>query len=375
MRRVTTRGARRRGSSQEIVVRHDAGSRSSKRTVAAADIALLGQGCGETLPSLCRIHANYRLETNGERLYRLCLALVERKIADEKLWQRTGQVAVVFAQSALQKLIEEFTGGALKDKIDYCFEVRDDLGTGYWRGGTLGEGKLMAMFELQGCGYLKIGAALNALEEQERFLGAAFYFLLRRSLYRWIRIYDHTDAEAYNEQLHEWMEQEEPESREAYEFPAVDEAIPGPVRTAKDWTYPSARRLLKRHLHGPHSVWIQRLLTLHRLSRLKGQVMRFEGEYDDPPVPSLLLVFRENDAIQACFDHESERYNETTNEPSCAVSFQPEVREEFDAALRTMAIFLGVNMELAGLIALLNDMEETHASQREHRTEPSFRAA
>ena len=233
----------------------------------------------------------------------------------------------------------------------------------------------MAAFELQACGYLKIGAALDALEEQERFLGAAFYFLLRRSLYRWIRIYDHTDAECYNEQLHEWMEQDEPESRDAYEFPAVDEAIPEPVRTAKDWTYPSARRLLRRHLQGPHSVWIQKLLTLHRLSRLKGQVMRFEGEYDDPPVPSLLLVFRENDAIQACFDHESERYNETTNEPSCAVCFRPEVGEEFDAALRTMAIFLRVNMELAGLITLLNDMEEKHAGQREHRTEPSLRAA
>jgi len=87
------------------------------------------------------------------------------------------------------------------------------------------------------------------------------------------------------------------------------------------------------------------------------------------------LVFHENDAIEACFDHESERYNETTNEPSCAVCFRPEVREEVDTALRTMAIFLRVNIELAGLIALLNGMEEEHAGQREHRTEPSLRAA
>ena len=103
--------------------------------------------------------------------------------------------------------------------------------------------------------------------------------------------------------------------------------------------------------------------------------MRFEGEYDDPPVPSLLLVVHENDASQACFDHESERYNETTNEPSCAVCFRPEIESEFDAALRTMAIFLRVNMELAGLITLLNDTEDRHAGQREHRTEPSLRAA
>jgi hypothetical protein len=257
MRRVAKAGAHRRGSGQEIVVRYNAGSRSSERTAAATDLALLGQGCGETLPSLHRIPTSYRLETNGERLYRLCLALVERNLADEKLWQQTGKVAVVFARTAVQRLTEEFAGGTLETKVDYCFEIRDDLGTGYWRGGSLGEGKLMAAFELQACGYLKIGTALEALEEHERFLGAAFYYLLRSSLYRWILIYDHTDAECYNEQLHEWMEQDEPESRDAYEFPEVEEAIPEPVRTAKDWTYRSARRLLRRHLQGPHSVWIQ----------------------------------------------------------------------------------------------------------------------
>jgi len=119
MRRVTKSGARRRGSGQEIVVRHDAGSRSPKRTAAATDIALLGQGCGETLPILRRIPTSYRLETNGDRLYRLCLALVERNLADETLWEKTGKVAVVFARSAIQKLIEEFSGGALTDRVEY----------------------------------------------------------------------------------------------------------------------------------------------------------------------------------------------------------------------------------------------------------------
>jgi hypothetical protein len=145
----------------------------ANRTATPTDIALLGQGCGETLGSLSRIPTIYRLDTNGERLYRLCLALVERTLADAKLWQQTGEVAVVFARSAIQKLIEEFTGGALTDKIDYCFEVWDDLRTGYWQGGALGEGKLMAAFDLQARGYLKIGSALDALEKQEQFLGAS----------------------------------------------------------------------------------------------------------------------------------------------------------------------------------------------------------
>ena len=74
---------------------------------------MLGVGCGESLPSLNRIPTSYRLETNGERLYRLCLALVERNLADAKLWEKSGKVAVVFARSTIQKLIEEFAGGTL----------------------------------------------------------------------------------------------------------------------------------------------------------------------------------------------------------------------------------------------------------------------
>jgi hypothetical protein len=61
---------------------------------------------------------------------------------------------------------------------------------------------------------------------------------------------------------------------------------------------------------------------------------------------------------------------------AAADSFRPEIEGEFDAAIRTMAIFLRVNMELAGLITLLEqEREEKHAGQREHRTEPSLRAA
>ena len=52
-------------------------------------MTMLGQGCGETLPSLRRIPTSYRLETNGERLYRLCLALVERNLADETALARS----------------------------------------------------------------------------------------------------------------------------------------------------------------------------------------------------------------------------------------------------------------------------------------------
>lgn len=375
MRSITKPGEHGRRSGPAIVHRDRQRSQRSKRSVATPDLSPLGEGCGEALPSLRGIRQNYRVETNGERLYRLCLALAERGLADKRLWQQAGKSAPVFVRMAIEQIIADSGGECLDNQIEYCCEIRDDLGMGYWPDRELGNGRLMAAFELSACGYLKIGAAIDALEGDERYLGGAFYVLLCRSLYRWLRIYDHTDAEFYNEQLQEWMEQDDPENREAYEFPPVDAAIPDPVKTVNTWKTPEVRMLLRRHLCGPRSAWISNLLKLHRLSRLKRDVMRFDGEFDDPPVPSLLIVFRENDAIQACFDHESERYNETTNEPSCAVCFRPDLREEFDRALRTMSIFFRINAELANLIQLVNEREEKDAGHCEHRTEPSLLAA
>ncbi len=58
-----------------------------------------------------------------------------------------------------------------------------------------------------------------------------------RSAHRWIRLYDHRDAEWHLEEMHEWADQEDPEDRESYEFPPVAEAIPEPV----SWPDPGKR--------------------------------------------------------------------------------------------------------------------------------------
>jgi hypothetical protein len=228
------------------------------------------------------------------------------------------------------------------------------------------------MFEIQRAAYLMIGRAIHALEEQERFLGAAFYLLLTGSLNRRMRIYCHSEAEFYKEQLEEWQADDDPENRDTYEIPAVEEAIPEPVQTlekVEGWGHPAMRRLLRRHLHGPHGVWIEKLLTIHRLSEMKGSFVWLDDAFDSPPMPSVLIVFRMHDAIEACYDHEEDRYNEVECEPTCTVTFRPDDKEEFDQALRAMTIFLKMTQEVAELIGLLNKWEEEHAGKHPHRTE------
>ena len=375
MRRIhKTLPCRRRGGTK-VHVEFGAHAQSSNRATPASGLMLLGTGSGGTLPALGSVPSTYQIETNGELLYRLCVELVERKLVDEQLWLASGKIPIVFARNAIDKMIERLCGDIFKDNLEYACEVRDHLGDGYHRGESVGTGKLVAQFDLQTAGFLVIGAAMQALDNEDPCLGAAFYLVLGRALRRWMPIYDHFAAKWYNERLHEMMEEDDPESRENYEFPPVEEATPPSVKIVDQWDTRSARRLMRQHLKGPRGAWIEKLFSIVRLSRLRSDAVRLEQEYDDVPVPSVLIVFRENDAIHACWDYEGEHYNEASNEPACTVAFRPDHPEEFDAALRTMHIFLTLNIELAGLVNLLNDWEKEHAREPRDRAEPALRAA
>ena len=317
---------------------------------------LLGRGPGDTLPELGSLPSTYQIGTNSELLYRLCVALVERHLVDENLWHEAGKIPVVFARNAILRMIDQEAGEAFKDNLQYECIVSDTLSSGAYSGAAVDEGKLVAMFDLTTADYLVIGAAIRALDEQEPLLGGAFYLLLTGTLRRHLRLYDHVAASWYNERLLEMMEEDDPENHDSYEFPKVEECIPPSVKAIAGWNDGRLRSLLRRHLNGPHGAWIEKLLLIERLTRLSCKVDRFEGEYDDAPVPSVLIVFRENDAVSACWDAESAHFNEANNEPSFTVCFRPDDRQDFDAALRSAWIFLELNMELASLINLLNQL-------------------
>jgi len=59
-----------------------------------------------------------------------------------------------------------------------------------------------------------------------------------------------------------------------------------------------------------------------------------EGNYDSPPLPSLLVAFKERDAITACFDEEGQYMLEGTSEPAVGVALHPQNSEEVRQALR-----------------------------------------
>jgi hypothetical protein len=301
----------------------------------------------------------YSHEVNGEMLYVLCATLVRMGLGSPELWAECGEDPLTFARRSILNRVGARTVELLERNMEYHLEISDVVGAD---SAGLNTGQLAITIDCSGCGFLKIGPVLRALESEEEGLGAAFYWTLIRSLYRVMRIYDHSDAQAYEENLIEYAQEDGPANRDQYEFPEVEKALPKCIRRSlkhesERWRL-DYRRLLRRHRNGPYREWIGHVETIAKLARVRARPFEpadYDGYYDGPPLPALLIVFEEHDAISACFDEESQHMLEGSAEPSFCAVFTLDSAEQCSAAMRAVERFVLLNRELCELI------EEIHA--------------
>lgn len=353
----------------------------SNRTLAPVGIATLALAFAQGLPTLDTVPTAYSHEFRAELLYDLCAALVREGLGGPEAWEKCDESAQVFAQRAIMESIGEERWNLLQRNVEYHLTV-SDVSDRYGDEALLGDGRLAVTIECSGCGFLKIGPAVAALEEEAEGLGAAFYWTLTYALYRVMRIYNHDDALQYDERMHEYAEEDE-ENREQYEFPEVEKALPVCIRktlTCDDhhsFTR-NARRALRRHAGGQYRSWIERLRKIQQLSRVRLPTdvhLGEDGGYDTIPLPSLMVAFKEHDAIVACFDEESNYMLEGSAEPTVGVVFSPRKPEEVRRAMRVVARFVALNCALFQLVEELQEWEKRHAGTDLDRGEPSLRAA
>ena len=375
---LRSRASRLRGS-QEICGIGKLSAPNTARTTSANGIATLAPAFGQALPSLADVRAEYNHEVNAELVYELCAALVREGLGTAEIWKKSGGNALAFAQHAMMSAIGSERGDLLQRNVEYHLEVSDQLG----RAGSdteLESGQLVVTVECGGSGYFRIGPALDALEAEAEGLGAAFYWALTFALYRVMWIYNHDNALMYEERMREYAAEDDAENQGQYEFPEVEKALPECIRKTQkhespDWKAHD-RELLRRFRNGKFSSWFERLRRIQRLSRLPLKQSREfleSGYYDDPPLPSLLVAFKEHDAITACFDEEGQSMMEGTAEPAVCVVFSPRKPDEVRQALRIADRFIALNCELFLLIEEIQ--EKCNASASVDRGEPSLRAA
>ena len=353
----------------------------SNRTVAPVGIATLAPAFPQALPVLGMVPTTYSHEFHAELLYDLCAALVREGLGGLGTWRKCEESAVLFGQRVIIESIGEERFNLLQRNVEYHLSV-SDVAERDGEGTLLGNGRLAVTIECSGCGFLKIGPAIAALEEEAAGLGAAFYWTLTYALYRVMRIYNHDDALQYEERMKEYAEDDE-ENREQYEFPEVEKALPQCIQETlasddhRAFTL-RARRLLIQHRNGKYRSWIEQLRKIQRLSRVAmptDAYFREDGGYDTIPLPSLLVTFQEHDAIVACFDEESQYLLEGSAEPTLGVVFFPRKPEDVRRALRVVSRFVALNHELYLLVETLAEMEKRRADTNLDRGEPSLRAA
>ncbi len=296
------------------------------------------------------------------------------------LWTECGEDPLAFARRSIANRIGKETIEFLERNVEYHLEVTDVVGAD---SAGLSTGQLAITIHCSGCGFLKIGPALRALELEEEGLGAAFYWTLIRSLYRVMRIYDHSDAQAYEENLIEYAQEDDPANREQYEFPEVEKALPDCIRRSlkhesEHWRLDD-RRLLWRHRSGRYRNWIRHIETIARLSRVKARSFEpedYDGYYDGPPLPALLIVFEEHDAVAACFDEESQHMLEGSAEPAFCTVFRLDDADQCTAAMRAAERFVLTNRSICELIEDIQAWEKNANESRDRdRRDASLRAA
>jgi hypothetical protein len=350
------------------------------RDTATFGVATLAGQSGQCLPKLDGVRTSYDHELKAELLYDLCAALVQCGLGTANHWRESGANGNLFVRQALRDAITQDRLDLLARNIEYHLNIQDVVDR-FGEERALEVNELAVLITSGNCGYLEIGVALEALEQEEKGLGAAFYWELIHSLYRVMRIYDHSDAYEFAERQREYAECDE-ENAEQYEFPDVDKGLPECIRASVKRGHNKGkcadRRLLLKHRKGLFGQWIERIRNIQRHARLyrnKGKDLAESGYYDSPPVPSVLIAFKQHDVITACFDEESQYMLESAPEPALSIVFCPNDLEEVARTRVAVGHFIAINCELFHLVEEIQLWETQNANRNGDRGELSLRAA
>jgi hypothetical protein len=120
---------------------------------------------------------------------------------------------------------------------------------------------------------------------------------------------------------------------------------------------------------------LRRIEQLARLPLKQSREYLEEGHYDQPPLPCLLVCFKEQDAIVACFDEESQSMLECSSEPALCAIFSAANPAEVRNALRIVARFIQINAELFSLVESIHESEAHRGDPFFDRSESLLRAA
>jgi hypothetical protein len=301
----------------------------------------MAQGSGLVLPRFGTVPVVHRLVADDHLAVMLAKALLELDIAVPGDWKRVARDPTSFIRLTLERWIHAHGGPAIRHRFLLSAVISNSVSNWAERD-EIRPNQLFLIVEPSEatCGCAAFGPTLTLLESVHPQLPGTFFHLFVGALNRWLRVYDYRDAEERAEMLREWAAQEAEAGQ--CELPDVDGSIPPCMR--KKALDASKLADLRGKINNPLA---RRLVNaMLALDDLSSQAER--PELDDnsgqqlsdcnPPLPCLLALFAEGDAIEGCFDEEAQGMMEVEPEPNIIIPFDLTDMESVQHTFRTFGV-------------------------------------
>jgi hypothetical protein len=298
---------------------------------------LIAPGPSLGIPRLDHVSLRHSSFGSDAAAARFATVLIELGIGNPSDWSGCGQEPAKFLRRTLDRFVERQAEAA----IDGAFELSVTLSTDpheWCETEDEPDGSQMFLYmEAGSCGFVNLGPALALCEKEHPQLPVTFARMFLHGLGRCFRIYDDRDAGEHLSMLEDNYDPEE--GREA--LPDRKKLLP-PFMDQRPLRGAALRIILGRMAPRNRvlrllnaALEVDRISRLVRLPVIPEPVREMFGDCN-LPLPILLAIYQQGDAIEACFDDESKSMLEITPEPWPLIPFDGTDSISTDRAFRCL---------------------------------------